>query len=141
MLNESTIKFAVEIPEEFIPDNMFASLLFQNLDLYINHELITTKSSDSDYGISNFIFIRDGHNESYLESNGIAEGYFEDRMRDLTDYITANGKLSPGGKAHLEKKREYSEEIVKDGVKYFRYYFICGLNHGLARQDKPLPSG
>ena len=141
MLNETTLKFAVEIPEEFVPDNCFASLLFQNLDLYINHELITNKSSDSDYGISNLMFIRDGYNESYLNSNGLSEGYFEERMRDLDDYLKDNGTISAGGRSHINEKRQNSEELSREGIKYYRYVFVCGINHGLARQEKPLPAG
>ena len=141
MLNETTLKFAVEIPEEYVPDNCFASLLFQNLDLYINHELITNKSSDSDYGISNLMFIRDGYNESYLNSNGLSEGYFEERMRDQDDYLAENGAISSGGRSHINEKRQYSEELSREGIKYYRYVFVCGINHGLARQEKPLPAG
>ena len=123
-----------------IPDNAFASLLFQNLDLYINHELVTTKSSDSDYSISNFVFLRDGFNEDYLKSSGSSEGYFEDRMRDLDDYLQ-KGAISAGGKSHIADKRENATTVTRNGVKYYRYLLMCGINHGLARQDKPLPSG
>ena len=127
----------VDLPEEVIPDNAFASLLFQNLDLYINHELVTTKSSDSDYAISNMVFMRDGFNEDFLES---CEGYFEDRMRDIEDYLHDN-QISPGGKIHIETKRTDATQITRDGVRFYRYLLIVGINHGLARQDKPLPSG
>ena len=123
-----------------IPDNAFASLLFQNLDLFVNHELITTKSSDSDYSISNFVFLRDGFNENYLETSGTCEGYFEDRMRDIEDYLH-NGRISNGGKSHIETKRSTATTVTRNGVKYYRYLLMCGINHGLARQDKPLPSG
>ena len=112
-----------------IPDNAFASLLFQNLDLYINHELITTKSSDSDYSISNFLFLRDGFNENFLESTGSCEGYFEDRMRDIQDYLK-NGVISQGGRAHIETKRQNATSVTKNGVTYYRYLFLCGINHG-----------
>ena len=130
----------MDLPEEMIPDNAFASLLFQNLDLFVNHELITTKSSDSDYSISNFVFLRDGFNENYLETSGTCEGYFEDRMRDIEDYLN-NGRISNGGRSHIETKRAMATTVTRNGVKYYRYLLMCGINHGLARQDKPLPSG
>ena len=140
-MSETILRFGVEIPEELIPDNHFAALLFENLDLYINHELITSKSSDSDYYTSNYVFLRDGFNECALSSNGISEGYFESRNRDVTDYLLPNGSLSPGGRGHLEKKRENAVEVTRDGIKFFQYWFSIPINHGLARQDKPLPSG
>ena len=135
------MRFSVELPQEVIPDNHFVSLLFQNLDIYVNHELITSKSSDNDYPVSNFVFLRDGFNESLLESTGACEGYFESLNRDQSDYISDNGKLLAGGRVHLEKKRESAVEETRTGVKYFKYMFSMPLNHGLAKQDKPLPAG
>ena len=62
-------------------------------------------------------------------------------MRDIDDYLAPNGTVSQGGRFHIDEKRSDSEEITKNGVKLYRYVFICGLNHGLARQEKPLPAG
>ena len=141
MLSETILKFGVELPEEVLPDNCFASLLFQSLDLFINHELVTSKSSDSDYPISNYVFLRDGFNESLLETTGICEGYFESRNRDQDDYLAGNGALSPGGKAYAALKRHDAVEVTREGVKYYKYQFAIPINHGLSRQDKPLPAG
>ena len=62
LLNETVLKFGVEIPEEFVPSNFFAATLFQNLELYINHELVSHKSSDSDYFLSEYFFKKEAFN-------------------------------------------------------------------------------
>ena len=140
-MSETILRFGVELPEEVIPDNFFASLLFENLDFYVNHELITSKSSDSDYYTSNYVFLRDGFNESALMAYGQTEGYYETRNRDLTNYVNDSGVITHGGKAHIDMKRDLAVEVTREGVKYYQYWFSTPINHGLARQDKPLPSG
>ena len=140
-MSETILRFGVEIPEEFIPDNHFAALLFENLDFFVNHELVTSKSSDSDYSCSNYVFIRDGFNESAMLSNGVTEGYFETRSRDRHNYLKDDGTVSVGGTAHIIGKRNSAVEVTREGVKYYQYWFSTPINHGLARQDKPLPAG
>ena len=135
------MKFGVEIPAEVIPDQNFASVLFSNLELYINHELITSKSSDSDYSITNYLFFREGFNHESAEHSFAPEGYFSDYNRDTSDFMNQNGQISDGGAAHIMERRLYAIASTRDSVKYYRYYFCCSINHGLARQDKPLPSG
>ena len=141
LLSETILRFGVEIPEELIPDNHFAALLFENLDFFVNHELVTSKSSDSDYSCSNYVFIRDGFNESAMLSNGVTEGYFETRSRDRHNYLKDDGTVSVGGTAHIIGKRNSAVEVTREGVKYYQYWFSTPINHGLARQDKPLPAG
>ena len=131
----------VELPEEVVPDNLLASTVFENLDIFINHELITTKSSDSDYFISELVFLRDTYNEDYLRSTMSVAGIFSDKNRDLDDFIDESGDLTPGGRAHINDRREVAVKIVRNGVTFYRYYLMASINHGLARQDKPLPSG
>ena len=140
-MSETILRFGVEIPEELIPDNHFAALLFENLDFFVNHELVTSKSSDSDYSCSNYVFIRDGFNESAILSNGVTEGYFETLNLDRNNYIKDDGTVSMGGRMHIEKKRKSAIEVTREGVKYYQYWFSTPINHGLARQDKPLPAG
>ena len=140
-MSETILRFGVELPEEVIPDNFFASLLFENLDFYVNHELITSKSSDSDYYTSNYVFLRDGFNESALMAFGKTEGFYETRTRDLQNYVNESGAITPGGRAHIGYKRDSTVEVTREGVKYYQYWFSTPINHGLARQDKPLPSG
>ena len=111
------------------------------LDIFINHELVTTKSSDSDYFISELVFLRDTYNEEYLRTAMSVAGIFSDKNRDLDDFTNEDGDLTAGGKAHILDRRENAEKIFRDGVTYYRYTLMASINHGLARQEKPLPSG
>ena len=140
LLNETILKFGVELPEEFLPSNFFAATLFQNLELYINHELVSHKSSDSDYFLSEYFFKKEAFNKPYDENAFTTEGYFEDRDHDLTDYFK-NGKPTGASTAFKILFRQNAVPEVRDGVTYYKYYFCCTINHGLAKQDKPLPAG
>ena len=57
-LSESHLKFEVNLPEEFIPDNAFVAKLFENVDIVVNYETITQKASNSDYYYSEFLLTK-----------------------------------------------------------------------------------
>ena len=103
--------------------------------------MVTTKSSDSDYFISDLVFLRDSYNEDYLTKAMSIAGIFSDKNRDAEDFTDENGDLTIGGKVHLETRRDSAEKITRGKVNYYRYNLMASINHGLARQDKPLPSG
>ena len=105
----------------------------------MNHELITTKSSDSDYYVSDLIFVRDSYDEQYIENSMSLSGIFSNKNRDLSEFTDENG-LTVGGQIHVNERRTYAEETTRDGVKYYKYHLVVPINHGLARQDKPLPA-
>ena len=67
-------------------------------------------------------------------------GIFSDKNRDADEFADENG-LTNGGRVHVAERRKYAEEITRDGVKYYKYNLTVPINHGLARQEKPLPSG
>ena len=139
-LNESILKFGVEIPQEFVPTNYCAATLFQNLELYINHELVSHKSSDSDYFLSEYFFKKEGFNAPYDETAFITEGYFSENDHDSESYHNSG---TPTKAAPLYKSifRGSATSEVREGVTYYKYYFCCTINHGLSKQDKPLPAG
>ena len=139
-LNETVLKFGVEIPQEFVPTNYFAATLFQNLELYINHELVSHKSSDSDYFLSEYFFKKEGFNAPYDESAFITEGYFENNDHDSDSYHSSG---TPTKAAALYKSifRKSAIAETREEITYYKYYFCCTINHGLAKQDKPLPAG
>ena len=68
-------------------------------------------------------------------------GIFEGRNLDKNEFVADNGTMTVSGTIHVKNRRKYAEEITRDGVKYFRYHLTVPINHGLARQEKPLPSG
>ena len=91
--------------------------------------------------MSDLIFLRDSYNDNYVDSSMSISGIFSNKNRDLDEFVDEAGNLTVGGKIHITKRREYAEEVVRDGVKYFKYHLVVPINHGLARQDKPLPAG
>ena len=140
LLNETVLKFGVEIPEEFVPSNYFAATLFQNLEVYINHELVSHKSSDSDYFLSDFFFKKEAFNAPYDEAALITEGYFEDNDHDSDSYHRS-GTATQAATLYKNIFRKSAVSETRENVTYYRYYFCCTINHGLAKQDKPLPAG
>ena len=63
-------------------------------------------------------------------------GIFDDQNLDADD-LKGNGAV-PVLKRGL--RRETAELVTKGVEKFYRYNIISNINHGLARQDKPLPS-
>ena len=78
------------------------------------------------------VFLRDTYNEEYLRTAMSVAGIFSDKNRDLDDFTNEDGELTAGCKAHI---------LDRDGVTYYRYTLMASINHGLARQEKLLPSG
>ena len=91
--------------------------------------------------MSDLIFLRDAYDANYVESSMSLFGIFSDRNRDVSEFVNKAGIVTDGGRAHIFERRQYAEEIERDGVKYFKYHLVVPINHGLARQEKPLPSG
>ena len=140
LLNETVLKFGVEIPEEFVPSNFFAATLFQNLELYINHELVSHKSSDSDYFLSEYFFKKEAFNEPYDKAALITEGYFEENDHDSDSYHN-NGTETKAADFYKNIFRKSAVSETREEVTYYKYFFCCTINHGLSKQDKPLPAG
>jgi len=81
------------------------------------------------------MFIREGYNEEYVNNAMSIAGIFTDRNLD------ADELQDTAGSAIISNRRKFAEEFTRNGKKFYRYNIISSINHGLARQDKPLPSG
>ena len=84
--------------------------------------------------------MRDSFNTDYIKNSMSMFGIFSDKNRDLDEFANESG-LTIGGTVHVAERRKYAEEITRDGVKFYKYNITVPINHGLARQEKPLPSG
>ena len=73
-LRDSVLFFTVDIPEYMVPDNFFANCLFECIDLYINHELVTSKASNADNYLSDFFINRQVYNEPFSNTANIIYG-------------------------------------------------------------------
>ena len=82
------------------------------------------------------MFIRDGYNEKYTQNTMSIGGIFTDRNLDADEFQDATGQ------AFVTNRRvDYAEKVTKAGKIFYRYNVITPLNHGLARQNKPIASG
>ena len=97
--------------------------------------IVTTKSSDNDYFMTDMVFLREGYNESYVKSSMSVEGIFTDKNLDAHEFDDAVGHV------YVKNRRDIATKITRHNEDYYRYNIVTTLNHGLARQDKPLPSG
>ena len=142
-LSDTRLTFAVDVPENAVPENFFASKLFESLELSINHTVVSSKSSDNDYALTNYFLTRMNWDEISLKTTGSLEGYWDNQNFDATHFTeeaVAGGQNSPKPEnPNADKRRLEAEEIVKSGKKYFRYYLVTKINNGLAMSPQPLP--
>ena len=119
------------------------------MDIYINHELgtftvigvatcnsvilVTTKSSDSDYFTTDMIFLREGFNENFVRTAMSVSGIFGDDNKDADELKSSA--------SHVTYRRKIAEKVTRNGEDFYRYNIVTTINHGLARQKIPLPSG
>ena len=80
-------------------------------------------------------FLREGYSEGYVNNAMSIAGIFTDKNLDADEFT---GRV---GEAYIENRRRIAEKIERDGKVFYRYNIITSLNHGLARQEKPLPAG
>ena len=81
------------------------------------------------------MFLREGYNETFTNNAMSISGIFTDMNMDAAELKTTVGK------SVVSNRRTIAEEVTRDGTIYYRYNIITPVNHGLARQNKPLPSG
>ena len=137
-LKDSYLRFYCEIPENFVPDNNFGNKLFEFLDLTINYEDVSFKSSNNDYDLSSFIYEKIFRNPKYLQKFPF-EGHFDrynfdsSELKEENDIVTGRRGLKFSKKVIIEGK-----EVEKI---FYRYMMMIPLNHGLTNEEAILPPG
>lgn len=111
----------MELPEYIVPDNYFANTLFECIDLYINHELVSAKASNADNYLTDFFIQRQIYNEPYSNTANEISGMFTDKNMDASDFSAP----------YVTVRRRIATELTKDGMKYYRYEIYVPINHGL----------
>ncbi len=71
------MEFRIELPENYILDNDVGAKLFENLEIAINHETITHKSSDLDYCVTSYVLNKVTYDDSYVASTMDINGVFD----------------------------------------------------------------
>ena len=131
-LSESKLSFCVDVPIDFVPQNYFASKLFEYAEVRVNHMTVSAKSSDNDYFLTDYFTTRMNFDGSSLKTTGSLEGYFEPDNIDSSVIIDDDNKIA--------ERREFARSIIRDdGSLHYRYHIIMKLNIGLAMTTKPLP--
>ena len=140
-LSDSRLTFAIDLPETVIPENFFASKLFEYLELTVNHTIVSSKSSDSDYALTNYFLTRMNWDELSLQTTGSLEGYFDNENYDSSHFKLRNiaDGTNKAVNPYTEKRRDQAEKISKNGKVFYRYYFVTKINSGLALSSQPLP--
>ena len=138
-LSDSYLQFYVELEEDFIPDNNFGNKLFEYLDLSINYEDCTFKSSHNDYDYTSHIYDKIFRNHKHLEKLKF-EGHFDSFCYDSSEIkqvpkLVANRRGEPFTKIVKDKDGNTSEKV------FYRYLVMLPLNHGLCRGGQILPAG
>ena len=103
--------FTVEIPDFVIPDNFFANALFECVDIYLNHELVSAKASNADYYLSDLFITRQIFNQPY--SNNLIAGYYTDNNMDADEINSA----------YRDARRTNAVQITPGGQTYYQYQF------------------
>ena len=136
LLGETYLQFYVEIPENFVPENNFGNKLFEFVDLNINFEDVSYKSSSNDYDYASYILNKISKNSNYMKKFPF-EGYF-----DAFNYDSS--ALKDDSNADIVKHRRgrlFKKMIEGREYNFYRYLLILPIYHGLALEDAILPPG
>ena len=86
-LSDTKIKFHVELPGNYIPENQFGHKLFECLELSLNHEQISRKSTALDYSVSENFFQKVMYDDSYVLSSLDVSGTYDNASYDADSVI------------------------------------------------------
>ena len=135
-LADTKIKFHVELPANYIPDNQFGHKLFECLELSANHEQISRKSTALDYSVSEYFFQKVIYDDSYVLSSMDVSGTYDNGCYDVDEAVRLGTRLSYG--QNFTKTVVHKNESYR--VPWRRWFIIMNLNHGLARTTDCLPA-
>ena len=140
-LSDTRLTFAVDLPETVVPENFFTSKLFEYLELSVNHTIVSSRSSDSDYCLTNYFLTRMNWDEISLKTTGSLEGYWNNENYDRSRFTLQkiSDRNNKPTNPYTDALRDEAEKIEKNGKVYFRYYFVTKINSGLALSPQPLP--
>ena len=134
-MSDTKISFQVELPANYVPDNQFGHKMFESLELSINHEQISRKSTALDYALSEGFFEKIQYDDSYVLNSLDVSGTYDPLSLDANDN-RIKSRFSRGEKFFVE--RVHDNEVYD--IPFFRWYIIMDINHGLARTTDCLPS-
>ena len=76
-LSETQLSLQLEVPANYWLDNDCVSKLFENIEIIVNHEAVTHKSSALDYAMTNHFLTKVSFDDSYVASSMDTNGLFD----------------------------------------------------------------
>ena len=137
-LSRTYLKFYVEVPEVFVPDNNFGNKLFEYLDVNVQYEDASFKCSSNDYDHTSHIQDRIFKNPAYLRKIKF-EGHYDNLNLDSHGLKDEPDLVANRRGTLFTKTKKTGNKTVQE--KYYRYQMILPINHGLAKNDQLLPAG
>ena len=136
VLGESYLQFYVELPANFVPDNNFGNKCFEYVDININFEDISYKSSSNDYDFASFILNKINKNPLYLKKFPF-EGYY-----DAFNYDSSALKADSNAALVANRRgKPFTKTINEKTLTFYRYLLILPIYHGLSLENAVLPPG
>lgn len=130
------IKFDVKLDDRIVPDNYFASKVFDKVELCVNNkELNKANRSDLPY-LTRYFTSKLNYSDSNLTQLGELEGYWSN-LNPQSDVIIADDALD-AEKPEFRRKNAV-ESTGANGIKYWTHQIIFPLDVGLSSLTKPLP--
>ena len=102
----------------------------QLLKVQINHVSCSSRSTDSDYFLTDFFTSKLNYTKSHIETIGSLQGIWGVNNSNAVSLIGDSDEMA-------KRRRDCIVETV-NGTRYFRYSFIVRLNSGVI-ENHPLP--
>lgn len=109
--------------------------MFESVELSINHEQVSRKSTALDYGMSECFFQKINYDDSFVLTSLDVSGTYDPLALDASD-PRVKMRFASGEKFFLDLVHE--NETYE--VPFYRWYIIMNINHGLARESDCLPA-
>ena len=78
-LADTTVSFYIDLPQNYLPDNQLGHKLFESLELSVNHEQVSRKSTALDYSISEVFFQKVMFDDSFVNTSLDVSGSSENK--------------------------------------------------------------
>ena len=152
ILNESRLKFEVDIPDSYVVQNFFCAKLFTHIEIVCNHTNLSYKSTENDHALSVYFSTIINSEEINLKTTGNLDGYWSNNTLGSTSFykrmlpeddstaVEDIRRHHPEVRAREVGSTSYTIRNIKgEETGFKRYFFMHKLDFGLAQRDHPLP--
>lgn len=122
-----------------LPDNYFASKVFDKLTLKINHKELNSRNSINLPFLTRYFNSKLNYSDSNMNQLGELEGYWTNTAPPSVSLLDATPENGPNYSKEVDLRRKNAVESDTDGEKFWTHQFIVPLDVGLSSLTKPLP--